>query len=211
MLSDLFGASGRRIMDALVAGQRSAKVLAGTADVRVKASQAELVAALTGQFRDVHGIELKLLLELVDTLQAKIDQLDLQISAMVADLPGAGGACTRCGVVGTAHAPACPDTARPVLSLVERLDEITGVGLPCAHVLIAELGVDVAAQFPTPGHAAAWARLVPRADQSDATTKPGRTGKGNRWLRGALGAAAMACAKTKDTFLGERYRRLRRR
>lgn len=85
------------------------------------------------------------------------------------------------------------------------------MGLACAHVIIAELGVDVAAVFPTAGHAAAWARLVPRADQSGATTKPGRTGTGNRWLRGALGAAAMACAKTKDTFLGERYRRLRRR
>ena len=211
VLSDMFGVSGRRILDALVAGQRSAKVLAGLVEPGVKASRAELVAALTGQFRDVHATEISLLLELIDTLQAKIDQLDGRISAMVADLPGARSVCTSCGIIAIPHAATCPDAARPIPPLAERLDEITGVGLVCAHVLIAELGIDVAAQFPTPGHAAAWARLVPLADQSGATTKPGRTGTGNRWLRGALGTAAMACAKSKDTFLGERYRRLRRR
>ncbi len=170
----------------------------------------ELAAALTGRFRDVHAVEITVLLELIDTLQAKVDHLDTQIAALVAELPGAGGVCARCGVTGTAHAPTCPDLALPILSLAERLDEITGVGRACAHVIIAELGTD-AGQFPTAGHAAAWARLVPLADQSGATTKPGKTGNGNRWLRGALGAAAMTCSKTKDTFLGERYRRIRRR
>jgi hypothetical protein len=59
-------------------------------------------------------------------------------------------------------------------------------------------------------HASAWAKLAPQTRQSRATTRPGKTGKGNRWLRGALGDAAMAVGKT-DTFLGERYRRIRRR
>jgi transposase len=211
VLSDLFGLSGRRILNALVAGERSAKVLAELASPRVRASKAELAAALTGRFRDVHATEITVLLELIDTLQAKVDQLDTQIAALVSELPGAGGVCTRCGLTGTAHAPTCPDVVLPILSLAERLDEITGVGRACAHVIIAELGTDVAAQFPTAGHAAAWARLVPLADQSGATTKPGKTGNGNRWLRGALGAAAMTCSKTKDTFLGERYQRIRRR
>ena len=76
-------------------------------------------------------------------------------------------------------------------------------------MLIAELGLDMS-QFPTPAHAAAWAKLTPQTIQSGATTRPGKTGKGNRWLRGALGDAAMAVGKT-DTFLGERYRRIRRR
>jgi transposase len=210
VLSDVFGTSGRRILEALVAGQRSPRLLAELASPRVRASRAELTAALTGQFRDVHAIEIKVLLELIDTLQTKVDHLDTQITAMIAALPGAAGACPACGTLGE-HAPTCPDLALPILSLPERLDEITGVGLPCAHVIIAELGLDVAAQFPTPGHAAAWTRLVPLADQSGATTKPGKTGHGNRWLRGALGAAAMACAKSKDTFLGEKYRRIRRR
>lgn len=180
VLSDMLGLSGRRILNALVAGQGSAKVPADLAHPRVRASRTELLTALTGQFRDVHATEIKVLLELIDTLQAKIDQLDSQITALITELPGAHGVCTSCGVTGTAHAPTCPDLALPILSPAERFDEITGVGLPCAHVIIAELGTGVAAQFPTAGHAAAWARLVPLADQSGATTKPGRTGNGNR-------------------------------
>jgi transposase len=66
------------------------------------------------------------------------------------------------------------------------------------------------AQFPTAAHACAWAKLSPQTRQSGARTRPGTTGKGNRWLRGALGDAAMAAGKT-DTYLGERYRRIRRR
>jgi transposase len=65
-------------------------------------------------------------------------------------------------------------------------------------------------QFPTPGHAAAWAKLTSRTIQSGTTTKNGRTGEGNPYLRGAPGAAVMSAAST-GTFLGERYRRIARR
>ena len=63
---------------------------------------------------------------------------------------------------------------------------------------------------PPPGHAAAWARLTPRTLQSGTTARPGRTGKGNPYLRGALGQCVMAAART-DTRLGEQYRRIARR
>ncbi|MGO8887117.1 MAG: transposase [Streptosporangiaceae bacterium] len=65
-------------------------------------------------------------------------------------------------------------------------------------------------QFPTAGHASAWAKLSPQTIQSGARTRAGKTGKGNRWLRGTLGDAAMGAGET-DTCLGERYRRIRRR
>ncbi len=112
-------------------------------------------------------------------------------------------------MIGGGHAPACASDQAKVLSVIERLDEITGVGIPTAQVIIAELGTDMT-QFPTPGHAAAWAKLTSRTIQSGTTTKNGRTGKGNPYLRGAPGAAVMAAAST-DTFPGERYRRIARR
>ena len=87
-----------------------------------------------------------------------------------------------------------------MLGLAERLDEITGVGTRNAQVIIAELGTDMSV-FPTAGHAAAWARLTPRTIQSGASAKPGRTGKGNPYLRGALGQCVMAVSRT-DTRLG---------
>ncbi|MFF5075318.1 transposase, partial [Micromonospora olivasterospora] len=63
---------------------------------------------------------------------------------------------------------------------------------------------------PTAGHLVSWAKLSPRTIQSGARQRGGKTGKGNPYLKGILGEAAAAAAKT-DTFLGERYRRLVKR
>ena len=65
-------------------------------------------------------------------------------------------------------------------------------------------------QFPTAAHLVSWAKLCPRTIQSGPVTRGGKTGKGNPYLKGALGEAAAAAAKT-DTFLGERYRRIVKR
>jgi transposase len=207
VISDLMGHSGRRFLAALIAGERSPAALAALGDRRLKASTAELEAALTGRFRDIHALEIGMLLDLIDGLTAKIGQLDGEITRLLARIPGVAGACTSCGEVGGTHAPGC--AVALVLSVIERLDEIPGVGPDVAQVIVAELGMDMT-QFPTPGHAAAWARLTSRTIQSGATTKNGATGKGDPYLRGALGRAAMTAAKT-DTYLGERYRRIARR
>ena len=50
----------------------------------------------------------------------------------------------------------------------------------------------------------------PQAKQSAGRGKPGTTGKGNPWLAGTLGEAALGASRTK-TFLGSRYHRLARR
>jgi transposase len=208
VVSDLFGVSGRAMLRALVAGQRDPAVLAELARGRLRVKKAQLAEALTGRFRDVHAIEVGMLLDLIESLEAKTAQLTEQITGQLARLPGVLAACTGCGVLGE-HAPDCTGHGAPPLSLPQRLDEIPGIGPHTAQVIVAELGLDMS-QFPTAAHASAWAKLAPQTIQSGATSRPGRTGKGNRWLRGALGDVAMAVGKT-DTFLGERYRRIRRR
>ena len=197
MISDLFGASGRRFLDALVAGERSPAALAALGDTRLKATRRQLQNALTGRFRDIHALEISTHLRLIDAINDEITRLDQAIGQQLAKVPRTAPACTSCGLAGGDHAPGCAGDGIPVLGLAERLDEITGVGLCNARVLIAELGTDPS-QFPTPGHAAAWARLTPRTRQSGETARPGRTGKGNRYIRGALGQAAMAAASTGD-------------
>src|SRR6266702_3273967 len=209
VISDLFGTSGRRFPGALVAGQRSPKALAALGDYRIKASTAGLEAALTGRFREVHAFEIATHLRLIDAINAEIARLDARIEQQLASIPGVAPACGDCGLIGGGHSPGCASDGTPVLGLVERLDEVTGVGVRNAQVTIAELGTDMSV-FPTPGHAAAWARLTSRTLQSGTTTKTGRTGKGNPYLRGALGQSVMAAAKT-DTRLGEQYRRIARR
>jgi len=209
VISDLFGASGRRFLDALVAGERSPAALAALGDKRLRATRAELAEALTGRFRDIHAFEISVHLRLIDAIRAEITALDEQIGQQLALVPGTAPACAACGLAGGGHAPGCQDQDVALLPLAERLDEVTGIGAVNGRAIIAELGTDPA-QFPTPGHAAGWARLTPRSQQSGETARPGRTGKGNRYLRGALGQAAMTAART-DTRLGAMYRRIARK
>ena len=209
VISDLFGTSGRRFLDALVAGERSPQALAALGDYRLKATPEQLAEALTGQFRDIHAIEISTHLAILDVINEQIGRLDEAIEAQLAVVPRTAPACASCGEIGGGHAPGCAGEHEVLLSLAERLDEITGVGIINARVMIAELGTDPS-QFPTPGHAAGWARLTPRTRQSGQTAKPGRTGKGNSYLRGALGQSAMTAART-DTRLGAMYRRIARK
>ncbi len=209
VISDLFGASGRRFLDALVAGERSPKALAALGDYRLRASREKLEEALTGRFRDIHAFEIGIHLRLIDAINAEIDRLDEAIGQQLALVPRTAPCCTACGLAGGGHAPGCARQGTPLLSLAVRLDEVTGVGLCNARAIIAELGTDPS-QFPTPGHAAAWARLTSRSRQSGESARPGRTGKGNRYIRGALGQSAMAAAST-DTRLGALYRRIARK
>ena len=209
VISGLFGASGRRFLDALVAGERSPAALAALGDARLKATRQQLTDALTGRFRDIHAFEIATHLRLIDTINDEIARLDARIGQQLASIPGVAPACGSCGLIGGGHSPGCASDGTPVLGLVERLDEITGVGVRNAQVTIAELGTGMSV-FPTPGHAAAWARLTSRTLQSGNTARPGRTGTGNPYLRGALGQSVMAAART-DTRLGEQYRRIARR
>jgi transposase len=102
------------------------------------------------------------------------------------------------GRTGRRQTPAGP----PAL---QRLAEIPGIGPRGAQIILAEVGLDMT-RFSTAAHLASWAKLCPRTIQSGAKHRSGKTGKGNPYLKGLLGEAAAAAAKT-DTFLGERYRR----
>src|SRR5260370_730039 len=124
VISDLMGASGRRILDALVNGERSPKTLAALGDPRLRATPAQLEAALTGRFRDIHAFEIGMLLELTDDLTAKITRLRHQVTGLLEQIPGISGACTSCGVIGGGgHAPGCSSDQAKALSADERLAE----------------------------------------------------------------------------------------
>src|SRR5215211_7707215 len=183
--TDIMGKSGRAMLEALIAGQRDPKVLASLARGKMKAKHAALVEALTGRFDDHHAELARMLLDQYDALTAQINRLTARIEELIAAIPVAQGVDAD----GTSGPGAGTD--------------------PGAQVLPAELGLDMGV-FPTPEHLVSWAKLCPRTIQSGTKSRSGRTGRGNPYLKGILGEAAAAAAKT-DTFLGERYRRLVRR
>ena len=207
--------SVRDMLEALIAGERDPRRLADLARGRMKTKREALIEALTGRFDDHHAELARMLLDQIDALTVQIATLTTRIEELLAAMPDAQPTETghrdsteSCPVtVDTDTAARCADAAP--LSAVARLDEIPGIGPHGAQVILAEIGLDMT-RFPTAGHLVSWAKLCPRTIQSGPVTRGGKTGKGNPYLKGALGEAAAAAAKT-NTFLGERYRRIVKR
>jgi transposase len=197
--------SVRDMIEALIAGERDPGVLAGLARGRMKAKRAALIEALTGRFDAHHGELAAILLAQIDALTAQIDTLSTRIGELIAAIPAAQGVSAD-GTTGP-QAGRGPDAA--VRPAIDRLQEIPGISRHAAQVIIAEIGLDMT-RFPTAGHLISWARLCPRTIQSGAREHPGKTAKGNPYLKGVLGDAAAAAGKT-TTFPGQRYRRLVKR
>jgi transposase len=181
VITDLFGVSGRAMLEALIAGQRNPRALAQLARASMRAKIDVLTEALTGHFDDHHAFLTRRMLNRIDTLSADINALSAQIQLVIA----------------------------PLATQVSQLDEIPGIGMIGAQELVAELGVDMT-RFPTAGHLASWAKFAPVDHKSAGKGKAAATGKGNPWLAGTLGEIVAGFART-NSFLGHRYRRLSKR
>jgi len=223
--SKLDTVSARDMIEALIAGERDPHVLARLARGRMKAKHHDLVQALTGRFDAHHGELARMILDQIDTLTGQISKLGTRIEQLIDALPGpaqpatpappapcddgrhddddAAGGGNGGGNGGGDH----PVTAG--MSVVERLAGIPGISIEAAQVIVAETGTDMSV-FATPGHLVSWAKLSPRTVQSGPRSRGGKTGKGNPYLKGVLGNAAAAVARSQN-FYGARYRRLVKR
>jgi transposase len=180
--SDIMGKSGRDMLDALVAGTTDPTVLADLARGMLRKKLPALREALEGRFEDEHALIVGQILAHIDFLDEAIGRLSDEIEERI----------------------------RPFARQRDLLMTIPGVKQRAAEVLIAEIGVDMSA-FPTPKHLASWAKVCPGNDESAGKRRPGKTGKGNKWLRSTLTESANAATRTKNTYLAAQYQRLRGR
>jgi transposase len=193
VLSDIMGASGRRMIEAMIAGMRNPRQLAALAGAQIKATPKQLYDALHGRLTDHHRFLLKLHLRQWDGLDATIREIDLEAEARIARMDKE---------VSAGAAPFC--------DLIRLLCTIPGVSTLSARTILSEIGRDMS-RFPTAGHLVAWAGLCPGQNESAGKRKPARLRKGAPWLKTMLVQCAWAAKRKKDSYYKAQFFRLQSR
>ena len=182
VISDILGQSGRALLQALIAGETDPERLVQLTTGRLKAPRAALVEALRGRVRPHHRFLLKLHFDQIDALQDAVREVEARIG----------------------------ESSEPYRAAVELLDTIPGVNRIAAHVILGEIGVDMA-RFPTAAHLISWAGLCPRNDESAGKRRSTRVRKGAPWLKTTLVQAAWAAVRAKGTYLRAQFLRIKAR
>jgi transposase len=180
LVSDLLGASARRMLKALAEGETNPAALAALADKQLRATPEQLCDALGActELKPVYRRLLKMALEQLQFLEQQIGQLDQEMASLLSK-----------------HQDA-----------VERLAEVPGLGADSAQQIIAEVG-PTAATFPSEKCLSSWVGACPGDDESAGTNYSHRSPNGNRQMRRILNQAANAAARSKGSIFELVYRR----
>ena len=180
LVSDLLGASARRMLKALAEGETNPAALAALADERLRATPEQLCDALgaSADLKPVYRRLLKMMLEQLQFLEQQINQLDQEMASLL-----------------NQHQEA-----------VQRLAEVPGLGVDSAQQIIAEVG-PAAATFPSAKCLSSWVGACPGDEESAGVNYSHRSPQGNRHMRRLLNQAANAAAKTKGSIFEIVYRR----
>ncbi len=212
VVSDITGVTGLRILRDIVAGHRDPHQLAAHRDYRCRASQAEIVAALTGHYRDEHVFVLQQNLELFDVYQRQLTACDVAIEAHLAQLAAATPPLTS--PLPAARRRQKPRENEPRFELRTPLHQLTGVDLSQidgigpynALRLLSEIGTDMT-RWPTEKHFTSWLTLAPHNKISGGRLLSSRTQPSANRAAAILRLAAMNLGRT-QTALGAFHRRV---
>jgi transposase len=180
LVSDLLGASARRMLRAIATGETDPAVVAALGSPRLHATPEQLCDAL-GAAVDVPPLYRRLLamtLAELDLLESHMQQLDEELAALL----------------------------RVHQDAVQRLAAVPGLGVDSAQQIIAEVG-PTATTFPTAKHLASWVGACPGHDESAGVNHSHRVPSGNRQMRRLLNQSADAAVKTKGSIFEVLYRR----
>jgi len=182
VVSDVMGASGRAMIQGLIAGEHSPEVLAELAQGSLHKKIPQLREALWGRVDAHHQILLSHLLAHISFLDQAIFHLFFQIHSYL----------------------------KPYDEAVELLVSIPGMAQETAACILAEIGVDMSC-FPTAAHLASWAGVCPGNRESGGKRLSGKINQGNKRLKAALAEVVWVLSHMKDNYLSAQYHRLARR
>jgi transposase len=180
VLSDVLGQSGRRILDAIVAGEHDPIALAALGSKRLHCPKDQLAEALRGNSSPHIRFLLRQHLATIDHLRGVLEQFDAQIDQQL----------------------------QPLRDAYERLQSIPGIGTTAAALLLGEIGDDMS-RFPSAAHLRSWAGLCPRMDESAGKRRCTRVRSGAPWLKPVLIQCAWAAVRRKGTDLHALFVRLK--
>jgi len=177
--TDALGASGRAMLEAMLAGEEDAARLAEMAQGKLRNKIPELQLALEGRMTEHHRFLLRQLFEHLRFTESKRSEIEQEIDKRM----------------------------RPFQDKVTRLCTIPGVDRVTAWGMLAEIGMNMN-QFPSSEHLASWACLCPGSFESAGKRLSGKMRKGNVSLRRCLAQAAWAISMMKNNYLSALYRRI---
>ncbi len=177
--TDALGASGRAILEAMLAGEQDAARLAELSKGLLRNKIPELKLALEGRMTEHHRFLLRQLFDHLRFTESKLSQIEQEIDRRM----------------------------RPFQDEVIRLCTIPGVDQVTAWGILSEIGLDMN-QFPSAEHLSSWASLCPGNFESAGKRLSGKMRKGNVSLRRCLSQAAWAISLTKNNYRSALYRRI---
>lgn len=213
VLADITGLTGRRIIEAILAGERNASNLAALRNVQCHNDTDTIAKALEGTWRPEHLFALRQAYDLSRFHHQQITDCDHMIQAELAKLPNRARdkpitSKRRNG--GRKANDLTFEASGPLFkALGVGLTAIEGIDVRTALLILAELGVDVS-RFPTEKHFSGWLGLSPQDYQSNKTIQKRSPRKGKNRVAIALRMAAQGLGKTKSP-LALFYRRIKSR
>ena len=169
----------RRWLRMITPSRQTPREIRSAAKRRMRSKIPELTEALTGRFNAHHAFLARMHLDLIDNYTDALGELTSRIEVVM----------------------------EPFRAARDLIVTIPGISTYVADVIIAETGADMS-RFPTAGHLASWAGTCPGSNESAGRVKSTETRPGNPYLKGALGVAALSVARSKNTYLAAKYRRI---
>jgi transposase len=185
VVSDLFGVSGRNLMNLLLTvptEQISKDNIQDCLRGKLSKKAEEVFRAIKGFFIDHHRFLLVSYLDVIDNIREKIHQVDVKLR----------------------------DVMKDEHDVLERLQGIPGISEVSAAMILSLIGTTLET-FPTAASLCSWAGLCPGNNESAGKRKSGRSPVRKHPLKTALVEVAWSAIKTRGSFYKEKYYRLKAR